>query len=590
MGKPSAKTVEPVEVIDLWKSTREIINSKPEEVFTMSAVKLRREESEFTVYSNNKSLISKVGGDSSSFPEYDYTSIVTSQSMILGHQPIERVLPVSELWSAAVRTPKGRFITGVATFDAFRNGWKFVKTKDEKTEVDAGVKAKLNNLNRRYRIREIHQLAVFVARALGKCLVVKLNKNERVDRRNRADVKLRVVPINEYMIDYDEWGDPIAFHPFIALGHSMAHMTIQAKDAVFYVNVEDPFGNGYQGIPETFSMYNQLKWMTNIQRGWAEAMSERGTSLTHFKIKDFDLDDRAQWEQAYGDPTTYTVVFTDDETELTTFQGVSSSFDLNRTSEAFTKDCASASGIAMGRIDGTQGAQGKGAEEDTDNYYSILNSIQENYEKYLIELYEMLDPSLIDNFEITWEIERELDRLQTAQLDAILVTNANMSLDYKSYNDIRQSLGLTKVPGGDDIASIYIAKNIEPIKMKQQLKLMQAEADIKADTESTESRPPNEDEKEKTGLKQEDRNVDQNIKKAGKQAQKKAGKDSICPIDFDDISEKEKLAMALLLARDSDGNNINSLRDVSDKLREKFNESMSPNRLVEIRNFFEVKK
>ena len=400
-----------------------------------------------------------VGGDAGMHNPFwyeDQTLTADNEAMYVSQFASENMLDKRQLWAAATKSPQGHFITFVAAIDAFRNEWKYIEYKGY-TEVSEDLKKKLTSLKKDYNIKQIHTMAAGTARALGKCIVAKV-KQKSYGYKKLPKIKLRVFPIFDWEIDWDdETGEPIQYNPMASVGLKFHRFNIPAKDAIMYVHKVDPFGNGYQGIPEVYTIYNQLKWLANIERGWAEAMDSRGISMLQFKIPGYHPNQYEKWKNAYGDPTKYHVAFTDDETDIVGVPGVNSTFDLNSTVEAFTKETAAGSGMAQSRIDGTQRGQVSGGQTDTDNYYSILNTIQEEFEPQLISLHEFLDKTVIDTFDISWDIEPKLDKFSKAQIRAANVSTIQTGLDLITYNQALEMLDLPKVGEEGDIpASIYI--------------------------------------------------------------------------------------------------------------------------------------
>lgn len=402
---------------------------------------------------------SKIAVDSVDDPFWDQSNELYKEGYSANRttlQPAEYVLTQIQKRASAYNSPKGHFITFVCCMDAFRNKWKHIKPDSDNVEVEAGLDRRLRRLRKDYELNKIHTFACATARMMGKALVIKLPRSQMDGRRRRTDVRLRVIPIDDQYIIYNDYGEPILFKPVIPWGRGYKQLTITPADCELYVHKTDPFGNGFQGIPETLPVYPQLTWMANIERGWAEAMDSRGISMLHFSIEGFELEDSAKWKNAYGKPSSYNVIFTDKETDVKEINGVKSTFNLDDSNDAFTKDVASASGMAMSRIDGTQRGQVTGSQTDTDNYFAILSSIQEDFEYNLIGLYEMIDPTVIDKFEIGWVLEPKMDSERKA---ALLATNLNaiqIGQDFMTYNQARKLLGYEEVEGGDEIASVYI--------------------------------------------------------------------------------------------------------------------------------------
>lgn len=379
---------------------------------------------------------------------------------------VSNMISPERLWGTAIRSPKGHFLVYVMPVEAYKNQWKFKKYKDMKEPVSEAIETKLKDLTRDYNIRKTHTLGTIAARGFGQALVYKIPNKQRNGRRKRVPVKFRVHPIRPYEIYYNEL-DPEDDHPThykinVRWGRGYRFITIQAEDAVLYVHKKDLFGNDYQGIPETFPAYNQLKWQNNVEEGFAQAMSQRGISMLHLSDPDFDIEDIQKYKDAYGNPATYNVLFTDDEMQVENIAGNTAGFNLLQTSEAFSREIASASGVGVSRLDGTQRGQVTGSQTDQDNYYSILNAIQEENDEYLIELYEMLDPSLIGQFDIDYVTEPKLDKQAKANITSVNAANVIELQDYLTYNQsLTEYLDQDPVPGGDIIASKYIRENIE---------------------------------------------------------------------------------------------------------------------------------
>ncbi|MHA1382344.1 MAG: hypothetical protein ACTSR3_01160 [Candidatus Helarchaeota archaeon] len=482
---------------NLWSATKAIIeyNRKSEKLIATDSV-----QDPFWEY--NQAVEEKQG----------YTQIYT---------PVETQTPIQRRWATAVNSPKGHFITYVAAYEAFKDGWDFVKYKNKLESVDEELKSYLQDLTRDYEIKTIHQTAVAVSRALGKCLVVKMPSNPRKLRGRKMPVRLRVLPIEYGFIDYDEYGEPETYHPLCMIGRKLRQLDVDWRDAVLYVHKKDPFGNGYNGIPETYPVYNQLKWMANIQKGWATAMNQRGISMIHFSIPNFDFEDLNKWKSAYGKPSAYSVIFTDKDVEVKQFPNVNASFDLDKTNDAWAKEVASSSGMAVSRIDGTQRGQVSGSQQDSDNYYSILVGIQETNNNSLLELYEMLDPELSETFDLNYQISQKLDEATKTQIMAQQMSVVQMGADYYTYNQSLKIIGLEPVEGGDIPASVYIAKEIT-----SQIESMSMD-----------------DEKQ----------------------------------EGEDLSEKEQRAIDLLKQG-------NSVRQVNELLKDEFGSGMSHSKIVKLRN------
>lgn len=370
--------------------------------------------------------------------------------------PIEYTYRPARRWAAAIKSPKGHFLTHICVLDAFRSGWDYVEPENHKNHVEVELEHELKKLCSEYKLKHVHTKAVQLAKSMGKSLAIKMPFKGH-GRWAHLRIQYRVIPLDDMYIQFDmETGFIKYFNPIIMIGRLYKQLMILPKDAVLYVNKPDPFGNTYQGIPDTYVVYDQLKWMANIERGFATAIDARGISMIHVAIKGFELEDRDKWKKAYGNPSSYNVLFSDENTEVKNIPGVAASFDLNSTNDALNKEVASGSGYAMSRIDGSQRGQVTGTQQDTDNYYAMISSMQEEFENELIELHEKLRADLINGWDISWEVVQKMDKQRKAEIFATEVNSAQVALDFLTYNQILERFGYDPVPDGDIQASVYI--------------------------------------------------------------------------------------------------------------------------------------
>jgi len=401
------------------------------------------------------SRMHKAGMESAGVPDWEFQqSLNSNRSLYLSEEPILNRLTFQQLWGDAC-TPQGRFITHLVVKDAFHQGWRFVKSKNAKDEVDRKILNLLLKASHDYHIKMIHIRAVHFARAFGGSLVIKAPRRSRLKRRKKAPYYLRVIPFHPRNIIVDAAGDPLYFNARYWLGHRYINKKLPAHECIYYQNDVDPFGNGLYGIPELYTLRDYLKWEMNINRGMAEALDARGISMLHLKIKGFDINDKEKWEDAYGNPSLYRVLFTDEYTEANNVKGVEPSFQFEQLSRMYSKKYASGTGIPIVSLEGSSTSKSDSSAKLA-SYHSILSMIQEQFEDQLIELYELVEPNVIGKFELSFDIEPKLDLARKAQ---ILTNNVNAALggkDFMTYNQILRLLQLEPVEGGDINAEVYI--------------------------------------------------------------------------------------------------------------------------------------
>jgi len=531
-------------------------------------------------YKKEKSIITRIGIDSTGSPEFGMYSDGTNNAYQNSIIPVEDRLTMPQKWGDAVNSPKGHFITFVAPMDAFRAGVIYTVSKSEREEVDKELSKILKRTDKAYKLKAIHTLAVILARALGRSLVFKMWRGSKSRKgKSQTPVYLRVIPITEEYIDYNDiTGEPRLYRPIITVGKVQRQIYIPADEAVLYVHKRDPMGNWFQGIQETYPIHNQLKWELNIEKGWAEAMVARGISMMHMQIKGFDIDDINKWKKRYGNPTSYNVVFTDEDTNVKTIEGVKSTFNLNENNEAFTKHASEATGMAMSRVDGTQRGLA-GAEADTDNYYAILNIIQEEHEDQHVELYELVNPSVIDKFALSYDVQPKMDKAKRAQLFQTNVNSAQVGAPYMSYNQILSVLDLDPVDGGDENAEVYIYKMRKKAGMIDEYEENGSSDNI--DDKDENGQKPSKTEKpdpssvSKTGRRTQRREAKNPTEKRGGERQKDSTYDNIQ--DLLVVSKRNDIIRGLW-AGDS-YNKINMM------LLNKYNISVSNNTIAEIKRY-----
>jgi hypothetical protein len=337
--------------------------------------------------------------------------------------PAETML-MREQYYAAALTPKGRYITWVAPKSAFHKGWLFVQEKRKKNQLPTRLRNHLINLTNDHDLKLHFTVAKSIAMIFGRCLQF---KREIATAGNRSRIEIREIQIFDEWIEYDEAGVPKMYNPVIRIGKEMRQITIPAKDAVLWIHNLDPFGNGYQGVPEILPVFKTIKRSESIAQNFAEIISQRGLGQLDIEIEDIvDQNDANKWANTYRDLVQESIIVHSPDMKTTVTPGVNAGFNYSSTQQTYYEDTAAGTGNPQMRMRGVQGGAVKGSETDQDNAAEVYASIQESSEPYMKAFYHVLDPELVDKqFEIDWRFDIKMDVQKKSQ---VLATNVNTVL------------------------------------------------------------------------------------------------------------------------------------------------------------------
>jgi hypothetical protein len=413
-------------------------------------------------------------------------------------------IPDNELWSCARKSPKGRFLTWLVPKEAFKSGWQFASILEDEDELTPDKSKYLQKITKEHNLIKLHTRGVWVSRTFGRALIVKMPR--RMSKKEEtAAFYLRVTPVKDEEIYFDDDGEITHFHIGMKFGKAMKWITIEPKDTVMYINQLDPTGNNYDGISELESAYLPLNYVANIEESWANLMNKRGLGILDIEIEGADEDDLEAYKDKYGDPSQYAVIFHDQTWKVNSSAGISAQFNLENTVGVYTKEVSSSSGIGEARLNGVQQGMVTGSKTDGDNYMSIQRSCQVDYDDFLMSVYALIDESLRDSFKIEYNVDQKLDKAEDAQIFAMNISSVNQASEFLTYNEARKRLGLDAIEGGDVLLAEYLG-NLG----------MTDPNDENADDPNSDDKNANKEEKKD----EESEDLDENISRAELRAKK----------------------------------------------------------------------
>lgn len=374
--------------------------------------------------------------------------------------PAQNVIEPEELYHASF-TPKGAYITRVSVKFAFFQGWKLVKTKESHEAVDEPIAEKITKLNKDFSIKNIVIQMCRSGAVFGRSLVFLQEKPPHIKSKQR--LFLRVAPILEQDIEYDDkTGWVTMFHPQVGWGFGHGkRLDIPPDKAVLFIWDQDECGNLFQGIPALLSSYQTILRSEIVSEEYSSTIAERGLGFVDVldkKAKTFE--DLIKVRRAFKLGRDRIFVHGENY-EAKSVNGLSSGFNFDEAMNRYTKDISSGTGYPQMAIEGVQVGAVTGSETDQDNRAQMYRMIQEMAEPYIMQLYYLLDKSLVDaDFELEWEFEVKQDRAKKAQVMATFGGAINQIQDLITVN---QSLHELQLPlkkdkkEGDMLLSEYIA-------------------------------------------------------------------------------------------------------------------------------------
>jgi len=377
------------------------------------------------------------------------------------NQTSEELMPVisplpSELWNAARKNPKGRYITYHMTREAFRNKWKYTEpdAKDDDS-LSRDLDSKLQTIRKERHLQRVHTEAVWLGRAVGRSLVIKFPL--RPVTQPLGEWEFRVTHITDYNIHYDTDGVVTHYEPWVKIGRDLMPFKIEAARCELYVNNHNPLGNKYEGISELEASYYPMLWMSDILESWADIMSKRGLGILDVTIDGATEPELQKYKTENGDPSQYTVIFHDEKWHVAAPAAVSAQYNLDTMVGVYTKEIASADAVGESRLNGVPMGAVTGSKSDQDNFGQTVGSIQNDYHHNLLNLHVLADPSVKNKFDLMYDLSVRSNREETLANFSTAATAVNQTLDMMSFNQLLAKLDLPAVKDGDVLASYWMA-------------------------------------------------------------------------------------------------------------------------------------
>lgn len=361
-----------------------------------------------------------------------------------------------ELWATSQITGKGKFLTKLATKEAYRSQWKYVSKKGTTEPLSPEVENLIKKTDKQWKVRKTFVTAVSVARALGQCVICKVYMNPWT---KKGPLVLKIAPYQEMDVEFDtNTAMPSYYNVYMKAEHRFMKVRVPAADCVPIVNDTDPFENGTIGTSELLATYFPIKWIMNIEEGYAKIILQRGLGLLDIKVTGADAPLLAKYEQEYGDPTQYSALLHDENIEIKVTPGVQQGHNITDTLKVYTREISSGCGIGENRLDGVQ-TYVTGAETDQDNYAAIGETIKEEFYDPQLATFALCEPKLKDAFEIEMPVEIRMDKMKEAELRSTEVGAIMAAPELFHVNTAMEKIGQPPLAGSEGTMSVaqYIA-------------------------------------------------------------------------------------------------------------------------------------
>lgn len=366
-------------------------------------------------------------------------------------------------WYATATTSEGKYITVVAPRFALRNGWtiKTFKTKDR--ELKKSNKNYTDFLSHKYKIKKYSTSTITLGETFGRGLCFA----EQVASRNeKMKWMLSIAPLEEGEIDYEtvvdsngeivldeKTGKPKTtekvkyYHPKVKRGTGQVILDIKPEDGVLFIAEPDPYGNREQGVPQLLGAYRSIQRVENIEDSSARMYKNRGLGLGHMTIEGAAPEDCDEYAEKYGNPDEFTMMFTDERFKLNVHEGIKNGYNLSQTLATFKEGISQATGYPQSSFRGNSEGQQSTSETSSDTRETVLQTIQERYEEFILKVYYMLDEKEekkgLENKQLylEWEHTIKMDKQKEMNVKSTVAGFINSVGALFTVNQARELLG-----------------------------------------------------------------------------------------------------------------------------------------------------
>lgn len=385
--------------------------------------------------------------------------------------PQQDQLSRDELYATSL-TPSGQYITDIAPRNALRAGWEWCSEKKKNSPVSTELAAYLDFIVRKYWCKLFFTLAAQISEKFGRALFYRRQVATR-GRKKRWEVN--VIPIFEEDIEYDQETNTITkFRPIVRWGYGERQLYIAPENCILWLNERDPFGNSHQGKIALLSAYHSLRRTENIAESSTTIFNQRGQGYLMGVIEGADQETLDKYMKRFGNPSQYSVLFTDERFKLQWVEAMKSGYDLDKVLGTMSKEISKATGYPTNRMSGDNLGKTAGAETTQDNQAENYSTLQERYEFYMLESIKMLNTEEenrdleVEPFAMNQDIEIKMDQQKRSNIFSTEAQAVNMVKAHITENQLRERIKspLLDGPEGDLTALEYEAKLREDLAKK----------------------------------------------------------------------------------------------------------------------------
>lgn len=331
--------------------------------------------------------------------------------------------------------------------NAYRAGWRYMRRGKRFAPIPAELESYLDKLYFMYNIRENVILATQTCKLWTRCLFW---PRQVAARGQPIKYEVHIIPIFEEHIRYDPTRTYITeYRPIVVLGDMPREVVIPANEAVLWRNGSDIFGSQYDGQATLIPMYKTVVRAENITDAVTGMIQRRGNGYLVVQVKGADATRIAEYKAAYSDPSQYAVFFVNDSVDVKAVPAMAQGFDMSKIMDALSHDLSRSSAFPSQRMEGQNEGKLAGAETIQDAQAEAYSVIQEDFERYILESYYLLD-RLTENrgienedFQIDFETEVRMDPQRRAN---ILATIGQALGNVKNLVKVNQALFMLHLP------------------------------------------------------------------------------------------------------------------------------------------------
>lgn len=356
-----------------------------------------------------------------------------------------------EVYRSAL-TSYGFYPIFIAPKNAFRAGWRYLKRGKRFEPIDIALEEYLDELYVKYHMREKCTLAAQMCRLWTRCLFYPRQVASRGEKRR---YEVMIIPLFEEDIEYtDDRSSIRQYKPIVRLGDKPRQLFIPPHKAVLWRNGDDPFGSQYDGQSTLLPIYKTIARGENIIDSVAGIIQRRGNGYLIFSMEGANEEALEKMRQVYGNPSQYSVIFVNERSKVESVSAMSQGFRFGETMDVIGKELSRGSSLPAQRMTGDPSVLAS-AETTQDAQAEAYSVIQEDFERYIIDSFHLLDTleqkwGLEDyNFQIDFETEVRMDPQRRANILTTFATGIGAANTLITVNQALYLLHFPLIRGED---------------------------------------------------------------------------------------------------------------------------------------------